>query len=54
MKEKRLTIKDYQNIIKMLVAEPDITPTEISKIFGVSASCVYDINRGRTKMAQEL
>lgn len=54
MKERKLTIKEYQNIIKMLETEPDITPTEISKIFGVSISCVYDINRGRTKIAQEL
>lgn len=51
---KRLTIKKCQDIIEMLATEPDITPIEISKISGVGVCSVYDINRGRTKMAQEL
>lgn len=52
--KKRLTVKEYLSIIDLLENELDLTPIDIAKIHDCSSDSVYDINKGRTKLAREL
>lgn len=54
MKKRRLTTKEYEGILDLLANEPEITAAEIAKIYDVSIDTIYNANKGRLQIVQQL